>query len=131
MVDRSTVRRLAMALPEVEAGESVDTLDFSVAGKGLCWRYQARLKPKARKETIPGVLAVRCAPERKEMLLEAAPEIYFDDDHYRSFPAVLVRLEVIGETELAAMLEAAWRIQAPKALVRRCDSASERGTGGA
>jgi hypothetical protein len=81
MVDRSTVRRLAMALPEVEAGESVDTLDFSVAGKGLCWRYQARLKPKARKETIPGVLAVRCAPERKERFViqkHAATRLHYD-----------------------------------------------------
>jgi hypothetical protein len=122
MVDHSTIRRLAMALPEVEAGHGDDSLDFSVGGKGMTWRYRARPTAKGPKETIPGVLAVRCARQSKEMLLEAAPGIYFDDAHYRGFPAVLVRLDAIDETELAGLLDAAWRIQAPRALVRRRDA---------
>ena len=62
----------------------------------------------------PRVLAVRCPIERKEFLIEAAPDIYFDDDHYRGYPAVLVRLEAIGETELAALLADACAMQAAK-----------------
>ncbi len=121
MVDLAVVRRLALSLPEVEVGETEDSLAFSVGGKGLAWPYLARAKPKARREVVPGVLAVRCAIERKELLLEAAPEIYFDDAHYRGYPAVLVRLAAIDEAELAALLKDAWRLQAPKALVRRSD----------
>ena len=49
------------------------------------------------------------------MLIEAAPDIYFDDDYYRRFPAVLVRLANIDRAELAAMLARARDIQAPKA----------------
>jgi hypothetical protein len=122
MVDPSTVRRLALNLPEVEAGDSDESLSFSVGGKGLAWPYLARAKPKARREVVPGVLAVRCAIERKELLLEAAPEIYFDDAHYRGYPAVLVRLDKVDEEDLASLLKGAWRLQAPKALVRRSDT---------
>jgi len=112
-----------LALPKVEAGESGDSLTFSVCGKGLSWPYLARATPKGRRELVPGVLAVRCRPEKKELLLEAAPEVFFDDDHYRGFPAVLVRLEAIETAELDALLQDGWRLQAPKSLVKRFDAA--------
>ena len=99
----------------------IDNRPRDTGGKGLAWPYLARAKPKGRREVVPGVLAVRCAIERKELLLEAAPEIYFDDAHYRGYPAVLVRLAAVDEAELAALLKDAWRLQAPKALVRRSD----------
>jgi hypothetical protein len=49
------------------------------------------------------------------MLMEAAPEIYFETDHYVGWPAVLVRRS-IGDAELAHRLEQAWHLQAPKKL---------------
>jgi hypothetical protein len=122
MVDHPTVRRLALALPEVEDGASDRPLGFSVHGKGLAWTYTARATPKGRREPVPEVLAVRCLMEKKEMLIEAAPEIYFDDDHYRGYPAVLVRLEAIGESELGVLLQDAWRRVAPKSLIKRIDA---------
>jgi hypothetical protein len=122
MVDHPTARRLALALPEVEEGAHDRPLVFSVRGKGLAWTYMARATPKGRREPVPDVLAVRCLLESKEMLLEAAPEIYFDDDHYRGYPAVLVRLAMIDEAELAARLAEAWRRVAPKSLVKRSDA---------
>ncbi|MGH9286069.1 MAG: MmcQ/YjbR family DNA-binding protein, partial [Acidimicrobiales bacterium] len=42
---------------------------------------------------------------------------YFTEPHYNGFPAVLVRLSVIGEDELRELITDAWRCQAPKALV--------------
>jgi hypothetical protein len=122
MADIPTLRRLALALPEVEAGDSEDSLGFSVGGKGLAWPYLARVTPKGRREVVPGVLAVRCLIESKELLIEAAPEIYFDDDHYRGYPAVLVRLAAIEADELGRLLTQAWRRVAPKALVKRFDA---------
>lgn len=122
MIDHPKIRRAVLALPEVEAGESEDSLSFSVRGKGLSWPYLARATPKGRREVVPGVLAVRCRLEKKELLLEAAPEIFFEDDHYRGYPAVLVRLEAVDGDELTALLRDAWRLQAPKALVRCHDA---------
>jgi hypothetical protein len=122
MVDLSTIRAAMLALPEVEAGESEESLALSVRGKGLSWPYLARATPKARREPVPGVLAVRCRLEKEELLLEAAPGIYFDDGHYRGYPAVLVRLEAIETAELGALLQDAWRLVAPKSLVKRVDA---------
>ena len=83
-------------------------------GKGLAWTYLVRAGPKKPRVPQPDTLAVRCAIERKEMLVEAAPDRFFDDDHYHGYPAVLVRLPAIDEAELAALFEAAWKLSAPK-----------------
>lgn len=117
MVDAATVRTLALALPETVMGEEPDTLDFSVHGKGFAWTYRERIGPGER-VLRPEVLAVRCTMERKLFLLEAAPEVFFDDAHYRGYPGVLVRLAEIEAPELASLLEEGWRIQAPKKLVK-------------
>ncbi len=122
MIDHPKIRRDILALPEVEAGESEEALDFSVRGKGLSWPYLARATPKGRREVVPGVLAVRCRLEKKELLLEAAPEIFFEDDHYRGYPAVLIRLDTVGTEELSALLQDAWRLVAQRSLVKRFDA---------
>ena len=128
MVDLSTLRRLALTLPQVEGPPEGGRLAFEVHGKGIAWSYLARARPKAPRELVEGVIAVRCPIPEKEMLIEAAPDRFFDDDHYRGFPAVLVRLDLVEEDELAGLLARAWRIQAPKALIKRVDAARS-GTG--
>lgn len=119
MVDEAGLRALAMALPEAEEGVNGARVAYSVGGKGFAWGYVARPAPKAKRVPVPGVLAVRCRIETKEMLIEAAPERFFTDDHYRGYPAVLLRLAEIEAEELAELLREAWRIVAPKAVARR------------
>jgi hypothetical protein len=115
MVDVATVRRLALALPDVEDRSEGERLAFEVrGGKGLAWGYLKRPAPKKPRVLQPDCLAVRCAIEKKEMLMEAAPDRFFDDDHYRGFPGVLVRLAAIDEDELAGLLKDAWALSAPK-----------------
>lgn len=130
MVDLAALHRLALALPEITASPPAARLGFDVRGKAIAWAYSARPHPKAPREVVEGVIAVRCLRETKELLLEAAPDRFFDDDHYRSFPAVLVRLDAIDEAELAGLLTQAWRIQAPKALVKRFDASGTANAGG-
>jgi hypothetical protein len=43
----------------------------------------------------------RCALEEKEVLMEAAPNIYFETAHYKGWPAVLVRASTVSDAELA------------------------------
>jgi hypothetical protein len=116
MPTADTVRRLALALPEAVDNSAGERLAFEVEGKGFAWTYLARDHPKKPRVAHPDVLAIRCELPRKELLIEAAPHVFFDDDHYRGFPAVLARLPLIDEAELAALLEAGWRLQAPKRL---------------
>ncbi|MBI1198791.1 MAG: MmcQ/YjbR family DNA-binding protein [Phenylobacterium sp.] len=121
MVDRETLRRLVEALPSGHDASTERALTYLVAGKGLAWTWNERVHPKKPRVPRLDVLAVRCSFERREMLLDTAPDRFFIDDHYRGYAGVLVRLDAIDEDEMAGMLEAAWRMVAPKALVKARD----------
>lgn len=103
------VRAAAAHLPEVEESSWFGTPSLKVRGKSF-----VRLKDA-------DTLVVLCALDEKEMLMEAAPEAYFETDHYKGWPAVLVRLKAIGAAELRRRLERAWRLKAPKRLVAQLD----------
>ena len=120
MATRSDVRRIARALPQAQ--EDPNHFAFSVLNgkkqKGFAWVWLQRVDPRQPRVPCPGVLAVRVADlDAKEMLLLADPEKFFTEPHYDGFPAVLVRLERIGNAELRALLRDAWAAQAPKKLV--------------
>ena len=40
--------------------------------------------------------------------MQAKPQTYFVTDHYRNYPAVLVRLSKIREREMRDVLQRAW-----------------------
>ena len=121
MVTESDVRRIALGLPEAveEAGER---LSFVVAGKGFAWSWMERVEPKKPRVENRGVLAVRVQNEdEKQALIAADPEKFFTEDHYNGFPAVLVRLSAIDSDELEELLTDAWRIKAPRRLLKEFD----------
>ena len=95
----------AAKLPEVEEGVSFGTPAMKVRGKFLM-----RVKD-------PDTLVFRCTVDEKTMLMEAAPEIYFETNHYKGWPAVLVRLSRVSDAELINCLERAWRLQATASLI--------------
>jgi hypothetical protein len=96
--------------PGVEEGLSWGTPALKVRGKML-----ARMRE-------PGVLVVLCDMDEKEMLIQTAPEVYFQTDHYRGYPAILVRLDNIDPDELLERLESAWRSQATKRMIAEYDA---------
>ena len=63
-----------------------------------------------------GTMVLHCPLEMKEVLMEMAPEIYYQTEHFKGWPGLLVRLEVIGDEELSLRIEDAWRFKAPKHL---------------
>lgn len=107
MVSPADVRRLAAALPDAVDVSETARLEFQVGGKGFAWTWLVREAPRRARVPRLDVLTVRCPIERKEMLIEAAPDIYFDEPHYRGYPAVLVRLAEVDEDELAERLRRA------------------------
>ena len=64
----------------------------------------------------PQEMVLHCPPEQKELLMEMAPEMYWQTDHFKNWPGLLVRLGIIGDEELQLRLEDAWRFRAPKRL---------------
>jgi hypothetical protein len=125
MATQADVRRIALALPETSEGD--DRLAFSVLNKGkqkgIVWVWLERLEEGKARVPQPEVLGIRVANEsEKQTLIAADPDKFFTEPHYNGFPAVLVRLAKIGVDELAELITDAWRIQAPKALVKEFDS---------
>jgi hypothetical protein len=121
MADQNDVRRIALALPEVEqAGEG---FAFGVRrgsrSKGFAWVWQERVEPKKPRVPNAEVLAVRVAGEpAKAELIAASPDRFFTEPHYNGFPAILIRLPAIDIEELRELLTDAWREMAPPKVVR-------------
>ena len=92
-------------LAGVEEGTSYGTPALKVAGKLLM-----RIKDAE-------AVVFRCPIPEKELLMAEAPHIYFETDHYKGWPAVLVRLAAANDAELTRCLERAWLIQAPRRLL--------------
>ena len=106
MADWETVRELAFAFPEVEEATEARS-SFRVRGKLFAWMARER---------DGGGLAVRVDRDEKQLILDSNPDVYFSSPHYDGYPGIQIRLEHVDRDELAARLEDAWLIQAPKRL---------------
>ncbi len=103
---------IGLGLPGVEVGTSYGTPALRVRGKGLC---------RLRSEPDALVLRVIDLADR-EALLRGQPDVFFSTTHYDGYPYVLVRLDVVDPTELAELLEDAWRLRAPKRVIAELDA---------
>ncbi len=107
------VVEIGLRFPGVEEGTWFGTPALKVSGKGGVCRLR----------TDPDALVLRVADMgEREALLQGQPEAFFSTPHYDGYPYVLVRLEAVDPTELAELLEEAWRIKSPKKVVKEYDS---------
>ncbi len=104
MVTTAEARQIATTLPGVTDNSADGRLIFSLGDKGVAWTFMQRDTARQKRWPNIEVLAISCPLDRKELLIEAAPDIYFDDPHYRGYPAVLTRLPMIDADELAHRL---------------------------
>ena len=93
------VRQLLLALPDVVEGRSYGMPSFLVNG-----RFLARFRDA---DTVL-VLQLATIGER-DVLMELNPRAFFFTDHYRNYPAVLVRLTEIAAPLLTDVVMEAWR----------------------
>jgi hypothetical protein len=105
-----TVRRMAMALPGVEEGTSYGTPAFIVRQKRF-----ARVKEDGES------LVMRVNLFERDLLLEHEPDVFYITEHYRDYPAVLLRLSAVTPERLRVALEESWRFCAPRRLVDELD----------
>ena len=109
------VVELAKRFPGVEEGVSYGTPSLHVRKSFL-----ARFKEDG------ATMVLRIPMEERDVLLAMDPETFFITDHYRSYPAILVRLERVRVDVLGDVLEKAWRRRAPKSLQSRPRAGSGR-----
>jgi len=113
------VRRLALALPEVE--ESAAEFGFSVAGKRFVHLWRERVDPKKTKVPNPEVVVLPVADlGEKEALIASVPGV-FTEPHYDGYKTVLVRLQEVAHDDLVELVTDAWRAIAPPAVRARLD----------
>jgi hypothetical protein len=123
VADADDVRRLALALPDVEEIDS-DGFDFRVGGKGFIWSYPERLPGQPRViRTDIAVLYVGDEAEKQALLL-GEPELFFTAPGYGGWPLVLLRLEQVDAERLEELVTDAWRMRAPDALAAGLDQSA-------
>ena len=122
MADWDDVDRLALALPEAEAGTSYGNRAWSVKGKAFAWERPLRkVDLKALGDAAPEGPILGARVEHlvaKEALLADAPDVYFTTPHFDGYPAILVRLERIAVGDLEELLAEAWLARAPTRLAK-------------
>ena len=104
------VRRIALAmdLPNIEEGSWYGTPGIKIDGQGIL-----RMKDADS-------IAILCPLELKEMLMAAAPDVYFETDHYKGYDGFLVRLSAASDDDIRQRIETAYRMRAEKKVrVRR------------
>lgn len=116
---------LARSLPEVEARLSADDRpEYRVRNKlFLCLRGRRKdaIDPETG-ERMDDVLMIRTPGlEAKERLLADASLPLFTTEHFFGWPAVLLRVRDLGEVSdeaLRDLVAEAWKVQAPKSVVK-------------
>jgi hypothetical protein len=112
MADADDVRRLALALPEVEEIDC-EAFDFRVGGKGFIWSFPERTAGKARVlRTDIAVLFVGDEAEKQALLL-GEPDLFFSTPGYDGWPLVMLRLAYVDVGRLRELVTDAWRMRAP------------------
>jgi hypothetical protein len=104
----SKVEKLAAAWPGVERSTSYGTPALKVRGK---------LMARLREDEV--TLVLRTTWDERERLMATYPGIFFVTDHYLKYPWLLVNLATVRESLLRTALEQAWRLVAPKSLLKK------------
>ena len=107
--DGSELRRMLRLCRELGLPEVVESSSYGAPSLKVKDRNFASVRG-------PQEMVLHCPLEQKELLMEMAPHIYWQTDHFKNWPGLLVRLEVISDEELTLRLEDAWRFRAPKRL---------------
>lgn len=89
-------------LPLVTAGTSFDAPALRAGDKAFAILKQDQC------------MVLNCGHEQKAFLLEVAPDIYWVTEHFKNWPGLMVRLEIISDHELKGRLIEAWRLRVTK-----------------
>ena len=115
MADEADVRRLALALPQVEEIDC-EGFDFRVGGKGFVWSYPER-QPGQRRVLRTDIAVLYVGDEaEKQALLLGEPRLFFTAPGYEGWPLVMLRLAEVDARRLAELVTDAWRMRAPETL---------------
>jgi hypothetical protein len=118
------IRKLALALPEVEEGTFARTsTSFKIRGKYGFARFGAPISGLDT-DDADDTLMIRIPQEHRDVLLDASPDRFFITPHYEPGGCILTRLRTLERRDLPEiedLLADAWRRFAPKRLLAEFD----------
>ena len=115
-VTGAQLKKIALAFPEAHEKPSYGQPAFFIAKK-----FFTRLRAQDN-----SLVMIVDGMDSRDMMLELDPKTYHITDHYKDYPAVLVRMERVTAEEVRIMLERRWRRIAPKKLVKEADAKSAK-----
>jgi hypothetical protein len=92
-----SVMAFGLTLPGTEPSTSYGKPAVRLRGKAFLFPGRER-----------GSFAVMAPVEEKELLMETDPETFWETDHYRGYPAVLVRFESTERERIENVIRRAW-----------------------
>lgn len=107
------VAAFGLSFPDTEMSTSYGRPAVKVRGKAFLY--------PGREE---GSFAVAAPLPEKELLMETDPDSFWETDHYRGWPAVLVRFGSADQSRIEAVIARAWWDRASKQ--QRAAHGSER-----
>ena len=110
-VTAAQLKKIALSFPEANEKPSYGKPSYFVAKK-----FFTRLRAEDN-----SVVFIVDGMDQRDLMLELDPQTYHITDHYKDYPAVLVRMERISTEELQTMLARRWRKIAPKKLLKEMD----------
>ena len=115
------VARVCLALPGTTESTTYGARSWKVAGKLFVWERPLRRRDlEELGDAAPAgrVLGARVPDEgAKRALVAEEPDVYFTTAHFDGYPAVLARLDALGQEALTELAGEAWACRAPRKLV--------------
>ncbi len=116
------VGRIALALPETSERLSRGQRQWRVRDKLFVWERPLRRSDlEALGDAAPEGEILGARVEHlgaKEALIADAGGAFFTTPHFEGYPAILVRLDVVGIDDLEELIIEAWLARAPTRLAR-------------
>lgn len=114
-VTYETLKKLALSLNLPGVTEAVSWGQPCLKAHGKLWFFWSP------SEDAP---VFKVPFDERDMLVEAAPEVFFFTDHYKNHQLVLARPDRLDFDWARENLIRVWRAQAPKRLLKAYDAAS-------
>jgi hypothetical protein len=109
--DFKRVADIASKLPGAEQAMSWGTPSFKAGGKMFL-----------RQHEDPDLIVLKVTPEERTALTQTRPDTFIVTPHYENYPYMLVRTADLDKKELRELITEAWRMCAPKRVVKSFDA---------